>query len=59
MLVEIGTYPTPFVAGRDSADIRRIDLAKPGNGKWLVGHLKWAMQNSRFVMISRIREKSN
>lgn len=34
----------------DSED-KIVDLAKPGNCKWLVSHIRWAVKNSKTVII--------
>jgi hypothetical protein len=50
--VKVGTYPIPFVAGRDDCALRDTDLSKPGNMKWLKSHIKWAARNNKSVTIS-------
>lgn len=52
MKVQIETRPNIFVAGRDSIDLRDIDLEKPGNRKWLMSHIRWAADHDRVVSIA-------
>ena len=45
MKVNVTTIPQPFVAGRDSPLFDKdTDLDLPGNRRWLVSHIRWAMK---------------
>jgi hypothetical protein len=42
--------------GKDWDSTRKeTDLSKPGNGKWLLSHLKWAIENRQTVVIQAAR----
>lgn len=50
MLVFVETRPTDNVP-YDSATDKQTDLAKPGNCKWLLSHIKWAAKQNKQVTI--------
>jgi len=41
--------------GKDwDAERKETDLSKPGNCRWLVSHLKWAVKHNQTVTIAPI-----
>lgn len=50
MKVFVETRPTKNVPYDSSCD-RQTDLAKPGNRKWLMSHIRWAVANGQQVTI--------
>ena len=44
---------TTPAGGHDwEAQRKDVDLSKPGNIKWLNGHIKWAVKNRHTVLVA-------
>lgn len=56
MQVTVITAPDTATTQIHLVDKKDTDLSKPGNCRWLIGHLKWAAQNKRVVTIAPYRE---
>jgi hypothetical protein len=42
---------TPESANAFSAERKVTDLSKPGNRKWLMSHIKWAVEHRHSIVI--------
>lgn len=49
--MQVIVITTPPGLGSMESTRKITDLAKPGNCKWLMSHIKWAAENRHYVSI--------